>query len=488
MLPAKKYNQQPKTQTKFQWPYNIPAPTTYLGNKTFQFLNLKEQFSQLDWNYDQHGKLWTYNLNYFDFLNQSKISDADAQELLASYKTAAAIRKDGIEPYPISLRGINWIKYSARTKILDPELATLLYQDFYRLLDQLEYHLLANHLLENGFALVFGGHYFQDEKLLKKGNQIVKKELQKQILSDGAHYELSPMYHQILVHRVLDSYQLVSVNQLDEHMATFLKEKAVAMLGWLKAISWADGSIPLVNDAANGIAPTTEQLVEYAQQLGISASETVLGESGYRKLENTHFEVVLKATQISPTYQPGHAHADTLHLLLHYQGQPILVDTGTSTYEKNERRQRERSTSAHNTVTVNGENSSAVWDGFRVGKRAKVTYLKSAAEQLKASHNGYEKWHTRTVRLVDNILYLEDELVAGSLKTKSHFHFHPNCKPIIKNNLVLTQNLCFEFEGIEKLALNSYEFAEEYNKRIPAQKITLSFVHTYRVKIYPRIT
>ena len=44
---------------------------------------------------------------------------------------------------------------------------------------------------------------------------------------------------------------------------------------------------------------------------------------------------------IGPSYQPGHAHADELNFELFYKGSPIIVDTGVSTYEKNERRLRE---------------------------------------------------------------------------------------------------------------------------------------------------
>ena len=83
----------------------------------------------------------------------------------------------------------------------------------YILLDNLEYHLLGNHLLENGFSLLFGAYYFQDENLYKKAKEILEKELNEQILDDGAHFELSPMYHQLMLFRVLDCINLVKHNQ-----------------------------------------------------------------------------------------------------------------------------------------------------------------------------------------------------------------------------------------------------------------------------------
>ena len=76
----------------------------------------------------------------------------------------------------------------------------------------MEYHILGNHLLENGYALLFGAYYFGDKKLYEKAYQIVSEELEEQILEDGAHFELSPMYHQILLNRLLDCIYLVNSN------------------------------------------------------------------------------------------------------------------------------------------------------------------------------------------------------------------------------------------------------------------------------------
>ena len=66
-------------------------------------------------------------------------------------------------------------------------------------MDNIEYHILGNHLLENGFSLFFGAYYFQDEKFYVKAKKILTDELDEQILEDGAHFELSSMYHQIML-------------------------------------------------------------------------------------------------------------------------------------------------------------------------------------------------------------------------------------------------------------------------------------------------
>src|SRR5690606_33111259 len=116
-----------------------------------------------------------------------------------------------------------------------------------------------------------------------------------------------------------------------------------------------------------------------------------LKESGYRSFLSEHFECKVDVGNLGPSYQPGHGHADALSFVLNVEGIPFLVEEGTSTYENNEIRWRERSTQAHNTITVGDKDQSEVWHAFRVAKRAKVKILKDTLDELIAEHNGYKK-------------------------------------------------------------------------------------------------
>ena len=58
-----------------------------------------------------------------------------------------------------------------------------------------------------------------------------------------------------------------------------------------------------------------------------------------------------------------------LSVLLDFEGQNILTDTGVSQYEEGEQRQYERGTSAHNTVVLDGLEQAEIWKSFRVGRR-----------------------------------------------------------------------------------------------------------------------
>src|SRR5690606_35793584 len=71
----------------------------YLGNNKFCFLNLKKQFDQdIDWNFIEYGKLWNYNLEYFDFLFQNDVNNEEKLRLLHSFYEYSLTNKRTLEP------------------------------------------------------------------------------------------------------------------------------------------------------------------------------------------------------------------------------------------------------------------------------------------------------------------------------------------------------------------------------------------------------
>jgi hypothetical protein len=87
---------------------------------SFSFLNLEQSFSQesLDWSFADYGMLWTYNLNYFDWLHQPDISKEQGLETLSQfYATPAEKNPIILHPYPTSLRIINTAKFISKWDI-----------------------------------------------------------------------------------------------------------------------------------------------------------------------------------------------------------------------------------------------------------------------------------------------------------------------------------------------------------------------------------
>ncbi|MDE5421920.1 heparinase II/III family protein [Ancylomarina sp. DW003] len=446
-------------------------------NCTFIFLNQTVEFEDINWNYNKNGKLWCYNLNYFDFLKQEDISKEQGLSLINDFIDKVNISKDGLEPYPTSLRGMNWVRFLSNHHISDKKINDSLYSQFHLLSRKLEYHLLGNHLLENGFALLWGALFFNDLKFYRIACKILKKELKEQVLADGAHFELSPMYHCIMMERTLDAYALVKKNSgLADELLPLLKDSSEKMLSWLEQICVGD-SFPLFNDSAEGIASEPKELIKYATNLGLKTRRLGLGDSGYRRLESQFLCLIADVGEVGPSYIPGHAHADMLSFVLYHKHQPIIVDSGTSTYEWGGIRNFERGTAAHNIVQIDGEEQSEVWGSHRVGRRAEVEMLKDNTNRIKAQMVGFSrnrKKHLRSFYLEADFVRITDE-VENAKNAIARLHFHPNVNIVQRDETWLINELSFLFSGAENIRLIDYEYGVGFNKRQPAQCLEIKF-------------
>ena len=462
-------------------PFITKTKSFYDLNK-FTFLNQITVFS--NWNDEKYGKLWSYNLNYMDYLLQEGMPIQQGRDWINRFIAEIENNKNGLEPYPIALRGMNWIKFiSLNINQLTAEEKkkwdASLFAQYKILIDNLEYHLLGNHLLEDAFSLLWGAVYFSDKSFYSLADRLLKCELKEQVLKDGAHYELSPMYHCILLDRLLDCINLLANNKRFEQqmqLHSFLCNYAVRMLGWLETIIYKDRDIPLVNDATNGIAPKPAELFAYAHRLNLCWRKSILLDSGYRKFVGDVFELFIDIGKIGPDYIPGHAHADTFNYELRIKEKPFIVDTSISTYNKNEQRQYERGTEAHNTVTVDGLNSSIVWGGFRVAKRAKVTELYETESTIYAKHDGYAGGHSRSFSFSSDRIIISDS-IKGDKTGHSYIHFHPDvdiisCMPC----KVVTSLGSIEIENALTYEIEECFIAFEYNRLVKTKRVNLFFL------------
>lgn len=430
-------------------------PATEDGN-TFTFLG---ETAQMDgnWNHPKFSKLWLYNLHYMDDLNALGADSKRefGRSLIESWIDAnPPLQGNGWEPYCLSLRIVNWVKWLSLEQAdkVDPKFLQSLATQAKVLEQRLEFHILANHLFANAKALIFVGSYLggrDGDRWLKKGLKVFDQEIDEQFLDDGAHFELSPMYHAILLWDLADLLALQQISGLEalSSRAEKIRGRILKGLEWLRAMVHTDGDIAFFNDATLGIAPTLTQLEGYAGQLNClpelsakSFEQSIklyhLKDSGYLVVDwpNKH-RAILNAAQVGPDYQPGHAHADTLSFELSLFAQRVVVNSGISQYGEDAERHAQRSTAAHNTVEVDGENSSEIWAGFRVARRARVFDLDVLQEpekvKVSAAHDGYKRLpgkviHRRWWVATSSELAIEDRLVGPFKKAKAYFHFHPD--------------------------------------------------------------
>ena len=506
----------------------------------FTFLNTTAK--PMGWNDESLELLWRYNLHYFDYINvcgevesgrngvsrvevekwrkgegddDSRVEVEKGRDEVSRGEGERGRKSEdlmerwidenprgsfpGWDPYPTSLRIVNWVKWLNGSRVASFAKATAAKEHVERvecslkeqadwLVNHIEYHLLANHLLANAKALVFAGKYFDRKDWYGKGLSIYRQQLPEQTCSDGVNFERSPMYHAIIFEDMLDLAEYT-----DEPL---FKDYAARMADGMRLLTGPDGKIAKFNDATEGIAKQPAELlgraekysrvevekwrmgegsdlgrgeVERGRRDDISRGEVERGRreevgrgevergrrSGFLRMEAGEWTLIAKCGEIGPSYQPGHAHADTWSFELWKSGKKIVGDTGCSTYVAGSIRSYERSTKAHNTVVIDGRDSSEVWASHRVGRRFD------------------RKRHRREFQLTENGLKGIDYLSGkGEHDIEVRFHLPPGVDRTAVN---------INCPG--ELSWETCEFAEGWNLR----ESGLCAVYSFRLTFPSRI-
>jgi uncharacterized heparinase superfamily protein len=410
----------PLRQLAGRWQAGATRPPTMTAPATFKFLNVEAALPAAGgWDDPAHARLWRYNLHYFDDLNAAGASDRAQwhHDLVARWvRENPPCAGTGWESYPTSLRVVNWAKWimsDAAPQPADAMLDSLAVQARW-LSGRLEWHIQGNHLWSNAKALACAGALFSGAEAdgwWAIGRTLLRRELAEQVLTDGGHFELSPLYHALFLEDVLDLINLATLvpGQFDSGLVDALHGAATRMLRWLRVMTHPDGEIAFFNDAAVAIAAPYAELAAYAVRIGVAVDERplaaveMLANSGYVRMSRGPATLLCDVAPVGPDHLPGHAHADTLSFELTLGGQRLCVNTGTGTYDAGPDRRQQRGTPAHSTVCVDGEDSSEVWASFRVGRRARpfdVRWSQSAdggTLLLEGAHDGYSRLGRRVV-------------------------------------------------------------------------------------------
>jgi uncharacterized heparinase superfamily protein len=391
-----------------------------------------------------HKPLKTYHLNYFDYIHNYK--QAKGIELILKWiNENKELYELSWDPYPTSLRIVNWIKYIIKNKIERSEINNSLFRQADILFKRREYHLLTNHLFKNIVALLYSGVIFNNEKWKKWAINELKKQLQEQLTVNNYHFELSPTYHAIFTQDLLDIYNLLLNNNCNESIEIFqtLKRIIPDALSWCNYFSSNDEYLK-INDVNYEGCPTLYELHKYAKLLGIYENKNIQQNIHYPVLQNNNLKLMMYCAAHQPAYNPAHSHDDLTSILLWLEKKPILIDTGNYCYDDTEERGYSRSTKAHNCFTVSGNNQSEMWKVFRIGKRAKLLSREITENRINCTHNGYKDsgiLYTREISSVDNGFEIRD--VFHSKKKRSYeiyFHFHPDCSIVLKENEVIVDD------------------------------------------------
>ncbi|HJZ78833.1 MAG TPA: alginate lyase family protein, partial [Pyrinomonadaceae bacterium] len=443
------------------------------------------------WNDLTQSHLWRYHLHYFNYVQELLVWGAD-KDRPAAYETFkrlarswiegnATITGDGWHSYTLSLRIVNWIHACAffREELqADPDTRELLLGSIFGqaqiLFRDLELDVRGNHLIENLRALIWAGLAFdgkEPRRWLEVGLRLLAVEVGEQVLDDGGHFERSPGYHLVVFKDLLEIALWLRRN--DYAARQWLDNALRLMHQYLWTILAPDGNVPLLKDTAWDAAPKPYDLLaaaavyfeepayKYAEQFGLypwllfggggwnkfkdwrlndsSRESTALPASGHYTMrdERRGNHLILDAGKPCPDYLPAHAHADLLTYELSVKGQRVVVDSGIYEYQAGAWRDFFRSTRAHNTVAVGGENQSEVWSSFRVGRRARPGPVQWQSNEdyvlVQAEHDGYARLkvpviHQRTiVGRTEQFWLIVDQLWGtGVTSFASYVHLHPD--------------------------------------------------------------
>jgi uncharacterized heparinase superfamily protein len=374
------------------------------------------------------NRLWTITLHYhawaWELAERAACGGDDAQRadkclrrLLGDWIDNCGLEADGS-------RDLAWNAYAISTRIgwwcrlyhrlgpegrknwgeLETRFIRSLWQQAAFLEKHIEWDLRANHLLRDIVGLAWAGRFFsggdghEANGWLAAATAMALEQAKEQVLPDGGHFERSPMYH---IH-AMEDFLVLAVLLEDQTARDTIRKTWRKMAEFLAWTRHPDGQIPLFNDGAlNGACHPRHMLSTGCRALDLQVDTNprrggkLFADFGLAVWHGDPWSVFFDVGPVGVDYQPGHAHADTLCVEVSYQGERLFVDPGTFGYDNDESRRYDRATASHNTVSIDGTDSSEVWHIFRVGRRARPTDVSfdsnGGAFRTTASHDGYER-------------------------------------------------------------------------------------------------
>jgi hypothetical protein len=302
------------------------------------------------------------------------------------------------------------------------------------------------------------------------------REMDKQILDDGADYEAATAYHRFVLELFLYSFLLCRANGVE--IAEKYWDKLHAMLDYLGAIPRTSTKVTLIGDSDGSYVWPSPVGAEHERgllsmgavvfadrKLLRSGSTTelrwVLGEEGldqedklrgmiYKRgsrafpnagmyvLRREEVYLVFNACSPQAGRPTSHRHNDALSVDISAHGCAFIVDPGTYVYTADlSERHRFRSTAYHSTIQIDDEEQQTIRvdQPFKNGAEAKVRVLEWTStkqqDRVIAEHTGYERLrnpvtHRRTITFnkINRWWFIEDELSGrGTHSIATRFHF-----------------------------------------------------------------
>lgn len=443
------------------------------------------------WNYGDASHLWNFNVHYLEYLIPLKAKFIETNnesyknkinEILTSWYQNGSIEADSNEAYTMSLRIVNQLLIA---DLVDNKqrLYDSIYAQYRYLINNQEKHLLGNHYFENLKAIVICSLIFKENDVYKRYIRTFLKEIKEEITADGLHFELSLMYHKIILEDLIRVALILKQNQKNEYR--IIVKRLKAMCTALYSLEYGLNRTPLFNDAGDNISKPTDALLLACRKLFKIVPRKVDVVSGYYKMYSDKIALIADCGKLAPRYMAGHAHCDCLSFELFYNKSPIFVNSGTYQYQ-GELRKFFRSTEAHNTVTINDHQQSELWGEHRVARRIARIVARKNDHTLKGIYQNYcDERHQRTIHLNNNELFVLDKTEG---KGKSYLHLAPGMT--YSDGTVKGNGLVAKISNINaSVEIEEYWYSSDFGNKEEAIVLVFSWkrdneIHGYRIHFY----
>lgn len=443
-------------------PLPLFAPRTGMiervpGGWRFTFIGRSVAMGEtIDWHGDG-DQLWRMNLHYMEYLEEL---DRDAglalirQWIAANPPFRAGYWHDAWNSYALSLRVVVWMQRLAAWGVGVDEADDIHYSlaaqiDF--LTRNLETDLGGNHLIKNIKALAWASAYFaapESDTWRALASELLNRELPRQILRDGVHYERSPSYHAQVFADLIETRAALGFGAATVSLDAALQRMAAAAA----MLAHPDGGPAQFNDAGLTMAyPPAQCLTAYAQATGqpIPKADGAfrLPSAGYFGLHAPGFALIADMGAIGPDSLPAHAHGDIGSVELSVGGLRFIVDQGVFEYGTGDKRQASRSAHSHNCLAIHGAEPADFFGAFRCGRRPKVTVMQYVGGEdrmvLRGHHDGYRHLPgkpevERRVEVDATSVTLHDRIHGETWHpATSRLLFHPDCSVELRGDTAI---------------------------------------------------
>ena len=521
---------------------SIPVSSDYLACQSLHFPRGKEQLplqidlvgtpyivnKGMDWNpcsLNYGTRLEKLNLHYMHYLRD--LDRENGLEIIVDWIESVPpfsnnYWRDSWNSYALSIRVVEWLdflsahsigKYDSRFDLILSSISSQI-----RFLERnLELDIGGNHLMKNIKCLYRAALFFRGkkaERLFTIANELLDSQLDCQVLDDGMHFELSPSYHNQVLADLLDIRTYLSYafnthkfcNQKYFHCSK-IDRVIDAMTRVTTYFTHPDGFPSLFSDGAMHMTRPPDQIICDSHNIipfGSSLTPFQFGcwmlpVSGYCGFVGSQSYFVIDLADVGADNLPAHGHGDALSFEWSVRGQRVFVDPGVFEYHEGPMRNYSRSTSSHNTLTIDSCDQSEFLGSFRVGRRARVRceVFESSCDSLQvvAYHDGYRFMdgspiHNRQFIADNNSIFIADTVVGGCVqKVVSSLLLGPSVSVdnlkvmdcgVSKLFLVITppfgcsvEPFRIVFETTARLSVKTAKYSPDFGVAIDVQKIIL---------------